>query len=86
MTVASEAQEAWWPPTFSPSRLGRRWLALWIVQARQPQHLALELAQEPADVWTGASVVMGTGIRLAPGKVLAFGPFTALYRVELRQK
>ena len=26
-TVASEAQEAWWPPTFRPSRLGRRWLA-----------------------------------------------------------
>src|SRR5271157_1505766 len=32
MSVASEAQDAWWPPTLSPSRLGRRWLALWIIQ------------------------------------------------------
>src|SRR3990167_4307206 len=30
--VVIEAQEAWWPPTFSPSRLFLRWLALWIVQ------------------------------------------------------
>jgi len=30
--VVIEAHEAWWPPTFSPSRLSRRWLALWIVQ------------------------------------------------------
>ena len=30
--VVIEAQEAWWPPTFSPSRLFRRWLAWWIVQ------------------------------------------------------
>src|SRR6185503_18260557 len=30
--VASEADEAWCPPTFSPSSLSRRWLALWIVQ------------------------------------------------------
>ena len=28
-----DAQDAWWPPTFSPSRLGRMWLALWIIQA-----------------------------------------------------
>jgi hypothetical protein len=26
-----EAQDAWCPPTFSPSRLGRMWLALWII-------------------------------------------------------
>src|SRR6185436_7456606 len=32
MMVASEAEEAWWPPTFSPSSLSRRWLALWTVQ------------------------------------------------------
>ena len=31
--LVTEAQEAWWPPTFKPSRLGRRWLALWIIQA-----------------------------------------------------
>src|ERR1700678_2187246 len=33
MMVASEAEDAWCPPTFRPSRLSRRWLALWIVQA-----------------------------------------------------
>src|SRR5215203_3978800 len=32
MMVASEADEAWWPPTFRPSTLSRRWLALWMVQ------------------------------------------------------
>src|SRR5688572_24997620 len=30
--VASEADEAWCPPTFSPSSLSRRWFALWMVQ------------------------------------------------------
>ena len=32
MIVASDAEDAWWPPTFSPSSLARRWLALWIIQ------------------------------------------------------
>src|SRR6185437_16750572 len=32
MTVASEAEEAWCPPTFNPSTLGLIWLAWWIVQ------------------------------------------------------
>ena len=32
MSVTTEAHDAWCPPTFSPSRLGRRWLALWIIQ------------------------------------------------------
>src|SRR5215472_899285 len=31
MMVASEAEEAWWPPTFSPSLLVRTWLAWWMV-------------------------------------------------------
>ena len=31
MMVASEAEEAWCPPTFIPSRFSRRWLALWII-------------------------------------------------------
>src|SRR3954470_239705 len=31
MMVASDADEAWWPPTFSPSVLGRMWLAWWMV-------------------------------------------------------
>src|SRR6516162_1202563 len=32
MMVASEADEAWWPPTFSASVFSRRWLAWWMVQ------------------------------------------------------
>src|SRR5882672_3241132 len=31
MIEITEAHDAWWPPTFSPSRLGRMWLALWII-------------------------------------------------------
>jgi hypothetical protein len=33
MIAVIDAQLAWCPPTFSPSTLGRRWLALWMVQA-----------------------------------------------------
>ena len=32
MMVASEADEAWCPPTFRPSALSRTWLAWWMVQ------------------------------------------------------
>src|SRR4051794_26917777 len=31
MMVASEADEAWWPPTFRPSALDLTWLAWWMV-------------------------------------------------------
>ncbi len=31
MIVAIDALDAWWPPTLRPSRLGRMWLALWII-------------------------------------------------------
>src|SRR5579871_5805516 len=31
MMDMTEEHDAWWPPTFSPSRLGRIWLALWII-------------------------------------------------------
>src|SRR5436309_12934792 len=33
MSAVIDAQLAWWPPTLRPSVEGRRWLALWIVQA-----------------------------------------------------
>src|SRR5215468_5049467 len=33
MMVASEADDAWCPPTLSPSVLSRTWLAWWMVQA-----------------------------------------------------
>src|SRR5215471_13014625 len=32
MMGASEADEAWCPPTFTPSIFSRRWLAWWMVQ------------------------------------------------------
>src|SRR3569833_3582648 len=32
MMVASEADDAWWPPTLRPSVMSRMWLALWIIQ------------------------------------------------------
>ena len=35
----TEAQDAWCPPTFSPSRLSRRLLALWMVQAESQSSL-----------------------------------------------
>src|SRR5579863_423706 len=31
MIEITEAHDAWCPPTFSPSRLGRIWLAWWII-------------------------------------------------------
>ncbi len=31
ITVANDADDDWWPPTFNSSSLGRRWLALWMV-------------------------------------------------------
>src|SRR5262245_30340363 len=31
MTSSAEAEDAWCPPTFSPSRFGRTWLAWWII-------------------------------------------------------
>ena len=34
-----EAHEAWCPPTFSPSRLGRMWFAWWIIQAESQSSL-----------------------------------------------
>src|SRR5262245_50897256 len=31
MMSSAEAEDAWCPPTFSPSRFGRTWLAWWII-------------------------------------------------------
>ena len=47
--------------------------------AQEPQALAFYLED-----WSERG--HGHGIRPKPGKILAFGPFGALYRVELRQK
>src|SRR5581483_11895960 len=81
MTVASDAQEAWWPPTFRPSRLGRRWLAWWIVQDESHSTLRSS-SRSRRRRCTGAKVVMEPAIRPRPGKILAFGPDFPLYRAE----
>ncbi len=44
MIAASDAEEAWWPPTFRPSALGRMWLALWMVH--DESHNALRVRAE----------------------------------------
>src|SRR4051794_1764087 len=46
MIVASEAEEAWWPPTFRPSSLARRWFALWIVQVESHSTLRSSSARK----------------------------------------
>ena len=43
-----DADEAWWPPTFTPSGLGRRWLALWIIQ--QASHSALRVSSSSSAI------------------------------------
>src|SRR5215210_6455507 len=46
MIVASEAEEAWWPPTFRPSPLARRWFALWMVQVESHRTLRSSSARK----------------------------------------
>src|SRR5829696_3190127 len=46
MIVASEAEEAWWPPTFRPSLLARRWFALWMVQVESHSTLRSSSARK----------------------------------------
>ena len=31
MSDTIEALDAWWPPTFTPERFGRTWLAWWTI-------------------------------------------------------
>ena len=52
MIVASEAEEAWWPPTFRPSSLVAQVVGVVDRPGREPQHLALELGEEgQAGIW-----------------------------------
>src|SRR5262249_38219317 len=37
MMSSAEAEEAWCPSTFSPSRFGRMWLAWWIIPVESPR-------------------------------------------------
>ena len=42
MIATIEADDAWCPPTFTPSTLGRMWLAWWIIQLES--HSALRVS------------------------------------------
>jgi hypothetical protein len=46
MMVASEAEDAWWPPTFSPSVFARKWLALWIMYVDSQSALRFSAARK----------------------------------------
>ena len=59
MIAASEADEAWWPPTLMPSTFGRIWLAWWIVQ------LASQSALRSRSAIT-ASELLSAGMYLPP--------------------
>jgi len=69
-----DAQDAWCPPTFSPSRLGRMWFALWIIH--DDSHNSLRSSWRRIWVWRswlasigGVIVAIGAFIRSAPGGV-----------------
>ena len=58
-----EAQEAWWPPTLRPSRLGRMWLALWIIQAESQSSLRSTWCNRA--MWRGSWLAGGDGASLS---------------------
>ena len=53
MIVASDADDAWCPPTFSPSSFGRRWLALWIIHVASHSTLRSNCASISMVSFTG---------------------------------
>src|SRR4051794_6922810 len=70
MIVASEAEEAWWPPTFRPSPLARRWFALWMVQVESHSTLRSSSARKGRR----GSCVMRPGSRGRGTATLGQGP------------
>src|SRR5215213_8775733 len=70
MIVASEAEEAWWPPTFRPSLLARRWFALWMVQVESHRTLRSSSARKGRR----GSCVIGPGSRGRGIATLGQGP------------
>src|SRR5258708_14620173 len=70
MMVASEADDAWWPPTFSPSTLSRRWLALWMVQLASHSTLrssSPRMASSSREIVDRALVMPSCSLRLDTG-------------------
>ena len=66
MMVASEAEDAWWPPTFSPSVLGRMWLAWWMVH--DDSHSTLRARADSVSRCAGS-----IGMTALPGTVMIPG-------------
>ena len=67
--MASDAQEAWWPPTFSRSP---EVIGVMDGPGEEPAHLALQLTSD-FQALDGAIVVMAIRILSTGWKVLAFG-------------
>ena len=80
MTI--DAHDAWWPPTFSPSRLARTWLAWWIIHVLSHSTLRSTAAKHRAASGAGAPAgAAGSGgdegeavIALSPVAMRAPGP------------
>ena len=89
MMEITEAQDAWWPPTFSPSRLGRMWLALWIIHA--DSHSSLRSSCFRMWVWRTAAeagevmVASGVSIALAALRGRATGSLALQWRRRTRR-
>ena len=41
-----DALDAWWPPTLTPERFGRTWLAWWTIAVAEPQHALLHAVED----------------------------------------
>src|SRR5262249_1073381 len=66
MMLASEADEAWCPPTFTPSTLSRTWLAWWMVQLASHSTFlssSRRIATSRALAFVGVPSVMQTNLQ-----------------------
>src|SRR5262245_26701960 len=80
MIDTSDALEAWWPPTLSPSRLGRIWLALWIIHDDSQSTLrssALSTASRCARASRSLAVIEETrvsGVAMSTPRLTSLAP------------
>src|ERR1700722_17231461 len=82
MMEMHDAHDAWCPPTFSPSRLGRMWLALWIIHADSHRSLRsnclrMRTCRDSGGI-SGVTVVTGWAIKSSrAGGLACFWPSSA---------
>src|SRR5215471_14051831 len=76
MMVASEADEAWCPPTFTPSMFSRTWLAWWMVQVAS--HSTFRSSSRRIASSRALGFVSGAA-------VIASAIYSALRRSEMRR-